>query len=78
MDSAVVGLVALSAFVIFLFIKTAVVVPQRQEFVVERLGKFHATLGAGFHVLIPFIDHLAYRRSLKEDVMEIPSQAWTR
>jgi len=75
MDSAVIGLVTLSVFVIFLFIKTAVVVPQRQEFVVERLGKFHATLGAGFHVLIPFIDRLAYKRSLKEDVMEIPSQA---
>jgi regulator of protease activity HflC (stomatin/prohibitin superfamily) len=74
MDSAIIGLVSLSAFILFLFIKTAVVVPQRQEFVVERLGKFHTTLGAGFHVLIPFVDRLAYKRSLKEDVMEIPSQ----
>ncbi len=67
-------LVVLAVVVIILFIKTAVVVPQRSEFVVERLGKYHTTLGAGFHILIPFLDKIAYRRSLKEEVMDIPSQ----
>ncbi|MFZ5812026.1 MAG: SPFH domain-containing protein [Thermodesulfobacteriota bacterium] len=67
-------LIVLAVVVIILFIKTAVVVPQRSEFVVERLGKFHNTLGAGFHILIPFLDKIAYRRSLKEEVMDIPSQ----
>lgn len=67
-------LVVLAVVVIILFIKTAVVVPQRSEFVVERLGKYHNTLGAGFHILIPFLDKIAYRRSLKEEVMDIPSQ----
>lgn len=41
---------------------------------VERLGKFHAVLFAGFHILIPFIDAVAYRRSLKEDVLDVPKQ----
>ncbi|QLA17432.1 SPFH domain-containing protein [Desulfolutivibrio sulfoxidireducens] len=67
-------LVVLAVVVIILFVKTAVVVPQRSEFVVERLGKFHNALGAGFHILIPFLDKIAYRRSLKEEVMDIPSQ----
>ena len=64
----------LTIFVIILLIKTAVVVPQRTEAVVERLGKYSRTLGAGFHVLIPFLDKVAYKRSLKEEVMDIPSQ----
>jgi regulator of protease activity HflC (stomatin/prohibitin superfamily) len=42
--------------------------------VVERLGRFHATLGAGFHVLIPFIDVIRYRHSLKESAVDIPAQ----
>ncbi len=46
-------------FVIFILLKTAVVVPQRQESVIERLGKYRITLGAGFHILIPFFDKVA-------------------
>ncbi len=64
----------LTIFIIIILIKTAVVVPQRTEAVVERLGKYSRTLGAGFHVLIPFLDKVAYKRSLKEEVMDIPSQ----
>ena len=55
-------------------IKTAVIVPQRSEFVVERLGKYSQSFSAGFHILVPFIDKVAYKRSLKEEVMDIPSQ----
>ncbi|MDA3832163.1 MAG: paraslipin, partial [Spirochaetales bacterium] len=51
-----------------------VVVPQRSEFVVERLGKYSRTLMAGFHILVPFIDSIAYKRSLKEEVFDVPSQ----
>jgi regulator of protease activity HflC (stomatin/prohibitin superfamily) len=68
----VVGIFAV--IVIVLLIKTAVVVPQRSEFIVERLGKFGKTLDAGFHILVPFLDKVAYKRSLKEEVMDIPSQ----
>lgn len=64
----------LAAIVILLFIKTAVVVPQRSEFIVERLGKFSKTLSAGFNILFPFLDKVAYKRSLKEEVMDVASQ----
>ncbi len=73
-NDSVIMLVVLAVVVIILFVKTAVVVPQRSEYVVERLGKYHNTMGAGFHILIPFLDKITYRRSLKEEVMDIPSQ----
>ena len=64
----------LAGFVIVAVAKTARVVPQRQQFVVERLGKFRTTLDAGFHILVPFIDKVAYRHSLKELAVDVPSQ----
>ena len=74
MDGGLVILILLAVLVIIVFAKTAVVVPQKSEFIVERLGKFDKTLGAGFHILIPFIDRVAYKRSMKEEVLEIPPQ----
>jgi len=74
MDAGVFILIILAILVIVVFAKTAVVVPQKSEFIVERLGKYHNTLGAGFHILIPFIDAVAYKRSMKEEVLEIPPQ----
>jgi len=50
------------------------VVPQQHAWVVERLGKFHATLTPGLNILIPFIDRVAYRHSLKEIPLDVPSQ----
>jgi regulator of protease activity HflC (stomatin/prohibitin superfamily) len=69
-----VGVGVLVAFVVVILIKTAVVVPQRNEYVVERLGKYRTTLSAGFHILIPFLDRIAYKRSLKEEPIDIPAQ----
>jgi len=60
--------------VIIALIKTAQVVPQRKAFVVERLGKYSRTLEAGFHILIPFLDRIAYKHSLKEVAVDVPSQ----
>jgi regulator of protease activity HflC (stomatin/prohibitin superfamily) len=54
--------------------RTAVVVPQKTVFLVERLGKYHGTLEAGFHILLPFVDRVAYRHSLKETVIDVPPQ----
>jgi regulator of protease activity HflC (stomatin/prohibitin superfamily) len=54
--------------------KTAVVVPQQSAFVVEMLGKYSRTLQAGFHILIPFVERVAYRHSLKESATDIPEQ----
>lgn len=64
----------LIAFMVVVLIKTAVVVPQRKEYVVERLGKYRKTLQAGFHILIPFFDRVAYKRSLKEEPIDIAAQ----
>lgn len=69
-----IGVGVLVAFVVVLLIKTAVVVPQRSEYVVERLGKYRTTLEAGFHILIPFLDRVAYKRTLKEEPIDIPAQ----
>jgi len=69
-----IGTGVLVAFVVVLLIKTAVVVPQRSEYVVERLGKYRTTLEAGFHILIPFLDRIAYKRTLKEEPIDIPAQ----
>ena len=67
------GLVAI--LVIVILIKTARVVPQREQFVVERLGKFSKTLDAGFHILVPFVDSVAYKLSLKEQTFDVASQS---
>jgi regulator of protease activity HflC (stomatin/prohibitin superfamily) len=66
--------VLLALVVLFVIAKTAVVVPQQNAYVVERLGRFHATLGAGFHILLPFVDVIRYRHSLKEQAYDIPAQ----
>lgn len=54
--------------------KTAVVVPQQNAYVVERLGKYHKTLRAGFHVLVPFVDTIRFRHDLRELAVDIPEQ----
>jgi regulator of protease activity HflC (stomatin/prohibitin superfamily) len=59
---------------IIVLAKTAVVVPQQSLFVVERLGRYAGTLDAGFHILIPFLDAIRYRHSLKEQAIDIPEQ----
>jgi regulator of protease activity HflC (stomatin/prohibitin superfamily) len=74
MYDSLIAAVVLAALVIVVLVKVAVVVPQKQEFIVERLGKFRMTLGAGFHILFPFIDKVAYRFTLKEELFDIPSQ----
>lgn len=67
-------LVVLALLVIITLIKTAVVVPNQLAYVVERLGKFHTVLYAGFHILVPFVDVVAYKRTLKEQVLDVPKQ----
>lgn len=70
-------IIVAAIFVIFVMIvvsKMARVVPQQNAFVVERLGKFSGTLGAGFHFLIPFLDVVRYKHSLKEQAIDIPEQ----
>ena len=71
------GLIAVGAMILLLVViiaKTATVVPQQSQYVVERLGKYAGTLDAGFHILIPFLDSIRYRHSLKEVALDIPEQ----
>jgi regulator of protease activity HflC (stomatin/prohibitin superfamily) len=59
---------------VVLLVKTAVVVPQQSAYIVENLGRYSRTLQAGFHILVPFIDRVAYKHNLKEQAMDIPEQ----
>ena len=74
MNAFLVIAIVLAVFVGFVVMRTAVVVPQQNAYVVERLGKFHAVLDAGFHALFPFIDVIRYRHTLKEQALDIPEQ----
>ena len=74
MEATVVVLILVALLLLFILYKTAVVVPQQSAFVVERLGRYHATLNAGFHILVPFVDVIRYRHSLKEQAIDIPAQ----
>jgi regulator of protease activity HflC (stomatin/prohibitin superfamily) len=66
--------ILLAIVVIVVLFKTATVVPQQSAFVVEYLGKYSRTLHAGFHILVPFFERVAYRHSLKENALDIPEQ----
>ena len=74
MTPTLIAVLVLAALFVFVIIKTAVIVPQKSEFITERLGKYNKTLSAGFHILAPFLDRVAYKFSLKEEVFDIPSQ----
>jgi regulator of protease activity HflC (stomatin/prohibitin superfamily) len=69
----VIALVLFALVVVFV-IKAVRIVPQQHAWVVERLGKFHAALGPGLNIVIPFIDRVAYKHSLKEVPLDVPSQ----
>ncbi len=66
--------IALAVLVIVIIVKTAVVVPQQSAYVVETLGRYNNTMQAGFHILVPFIQRVAYRHTLKEQAVDIPEQ----
>jgi regulator of protease activity HflC (stomatin/prohibitin superfamily) len=74
MEGGTFVVIILAVLVLFVIAKTAVVVPQQSASVVERLGKYGATLDAGFHILVPFIDVIRYRHVLKESAVDIPEQ----
>lgn len=74
MSGAVLVFGLLAFLVLIVIAKTAVVVPQQSAYVIERLGKYSGTLFAGFHVLVPFIDVIRYRHTLKEQSSDIPAQ----
>ncbi|MGC3987546.1 MAG: stomatin-like protein [Pseudorhodoferax sp.] len=70
MEVAIVLLVIAAVFVS----QSIKVVPQQNAWVVERLGKYHSTLSPGLNFLLPFVDKVAYKHSLKEVPLDVPSQ----
>jgi regulator of protease activity HflC (stomatin/prohibitin superfamily) len=68
-------LICIFILALIIFYKTIRIVPQKAAFIVERLGKYSKTLEAGFHVLIPFIDKVSYKHTLKEQAIDVPPQA---
>jgi len=74
MNGALIVAVVLAILVLIVVSRTAVVVPQQSAYIVERLGRYNGVLNAGFHVLVPFMDVIRYRHSLKEEAMDIPEQ----
>jgi regulator of protease activity HflC (stomatin/prohibitin superfamily) len=67
---AIILLVIAAIFVV----RSLKVVPQQHAWVVERLGKYHATLAPGLNILVPFVDRVAYKHVLKEIPLDVPSQ----
>jgi len=67
-------LIGLILFIVIVLMKSIKIVPQRAAFIVQRLGKYSKTLEAGFHTLVPFVDEVAYKHSLKEQALDVPSQ----
>lgn len=71
--AAAIGLILLALVIVFVF-KGVKQVPQQQAWIIERLGKYTKTLTAGLNFIIPFVDKVAYKHSLKEVPMDVPSQ----
>ncbi|MBI2519072.1 MAG: paraslipin [Bdellovibrio sp.] len=61
--------------VCFIIFKTVIIVSERENVIVERLGKFHQILTPGIYFLIPFVDHAAYKHEMREQVIDIPAQS---
>jgi regulator of protease activity HflC (stomatin/prohibitin superfamily) len=64
----------IALLVVITLLNTARIVPQKKAYIVERLGKYAKTLNAGFHILLPFLDRVAYKHSLKEQAVDVPPQ----
>jgi len=72
-------LVGVLVFALLVFFKTIRIVPQKMAFIIERLGKYSTTLEAGFHILVPFLDRVSYKHTLKEQAVDVaPQQCITK
>ncbi|WP_281615941.1 stomatin-like protein [Flammeovirga sp. SubArs3] len=65
----------IGVFILLVLLRYIKVVPQRSAYIIERLGKYRGTIQAGFHILIPFFDRVAYKHSLKEQAIDVDSQS---
>ncbi len=75
MDAQSIVLIAIIAVIVIILISCIKIVPQRSAYIVERLGKYNGTLTAGFHFLMPFLDKVSYKHTLKEAAIDVASQS---
>ncbi len=75
MNPTTIILIGFAVFVLIVLFKALRIVPQRSAYIIERLGKYSGTLTAGFHLLIPFVDKVAYVHTLKEEAIDVASQS---
>ena len=73
MDTMIAAVVVVF-LVLIVIARTAIVVPQQSAYIVEYLGKYRKTISAGFHILVPFVEKVAYKHSLKERAFDIAEQ----
>jgi regulator of protease activity HflC (stomatin/prohibitin superfamily) len=66
--------IAVAFAVVYTILKCIRIVPQKQAYIVERLGKYYKTLDAGLHLLWPIVDNVAYKHTLKEQAIDVPPQ----
>ena len=74
MDAGLIVAAVLAVLAVIVVVKTAVIVPQQAAYVVENLGKYSRTLIAGFHLLVPFLERVAYKHTLKEQAIDVEEQ----
>jgi regulator of protease activity HflC (stomatin/prohibitin superfamily) len=74
MNTSLIIALVVTVLVILIIARTAIIIPQQHAYVVERLGKFSRVLGAGFHILMPFVDIVRYKHILKETTLDTPRQ----
>lgn len=74
MNGGTIILIGLIIVALLLFLTTIKIVPQRSAYIIERFGKYRTTLLAGFHIIIPFVDRVAYKHTLKEQVIDVAAQ----
>lgn len=74
MDVSSIVLIGIAVIIVLTVISVIKIVPQKEAFIVERLGKYNDTLLAGFHLIIPFVDRVSYKHTLKEQAIDVESQ----
>lgn len=75
MDAQSIVFIILGVIVFFILMSCIKIVPQRSAYIIERLGKYNGTLSAGFHFLLPLVDKVAYKHTLKESAIDVASQS---
>ncbi len=75
MEASTIVTIGIGVVVFFILLSCIKIVPQRSAYIIERLGKYNGTLTAGFHFLMPLIDKVAYKHTLKEQAIDVASQS---